>query len=123
MRTLNLTPNLLKTQTRSRQIYRAAPTKTSQGSVKFISLKFELNLRANFTKRRGEPKRSNLQGGYARLTPATNLSARRVSLPALFLILRNANLRCFSRAVAHSGCVRQHFLVTCSMYSTLKFSP
>ncbi|WP_315508300.1 hypothetical protein [Campylobacter showae] len=32
---LNLTPNLLKAQTRSRQIYRAAPTETSQGSAKF----------------------------------------------------------------------------------------
>jgi len=53
LRTLNLTPILLKAQTRSRQIYRAEPTKTNQGSVKFISLKFELNLRANFTKRQG----------------------------------------------------------------------
>nr|WP_315059322.1 hypothetical protein [uncultured Campylobacter sp.] len=35
LRTLNLTPTLLKAQTRSRQIYRAAPTKTNQGSVKF----------------------------------------------------------------------------------------
>jgi len=35
LRTLNLTPNLLKAQNRSRQIYRVAPTKTRQGSVKF----------------------------------------------------------------------------------------
>ncbi|EET79255.1 hypothetical protein CAMSH0001_0864 [Campylobacter showae RM3277] len=32
---LNLTPNLQAVQTRSRRIYRAEPTKTSQGSAKF----------------------------------------------------------------------------------------
>nr|WP_314564528.1 hypothetical protein [uncultured Campylobacter sp.] len=50
---LNLTANLQTAQTRSRQIYKAAPTETSQGMAKFIILKFKLNLRANFTKRRG----------------------------------------------------------------------
>ncbi|WP_298792135.1 hypothetical protein [uncultured Campylobacter sp.] len=32
---LNLTPNLPAVQTRSRQIYRAAPIETSQGAAKF----------------------------------------------------------------------------------------
>jgi len=35
LRALNLTPNLLKAQTRSRQIYKAAPTETSQRTAKF----------------------------------------------------------------------------------------
>nr|WP_314391964.1 hypothetical protein [uncultured Campylobacter sp.] len=46
MRTLNLTPILLKAQTSSRQIYRVAPTKTPKARSNFIGLKFELNLMA-----------------------------------------------------------------------------